>query len=170
MNHKIVNTARSWLATPFKHQGRLKGIGCDCLGLVMGIAKELGLKTISGKLIAELDHADYHMISSGMELKQKLDDNLEQLQSLKIGALVLLEFDTDTYHLAIISDNQVMGFNLIHADLSKRMVVEHNLNDGYFAKIKGIYNLGAYNTSIPHAMFNQILMSRNNNKEGQWLQ
>ncbi len=26
-----------WLGTPYRHQGRRKGVGCDCLGLVLGV-------------------------------------------------------------------------------------------------------------------------------------
>lgn len=34
---RIVDEARSWLGTPYQHQASLKGIGCDCLGLVRGL-------------------------------------------------------------------------------------------------------------------------------------
>lgn len=33
----IVAEARSWVGTPYHHQASLKGIGCDCLGLLRGI-------------------------------------------------------------------------------------------------------------------------------------
>jgi NlpC/P60 family putative phage cell wall peptidase len=33
----IVAEARSWIGTPYRHQASLKGVGCDCLGLVRGI-------------------------------------------------------------------------------------------------------------------------------------
>ena len=29
--------ALTWLGTPYRHQGFRKGVGCDCLGLVLGI-------------------------------------------------------------------------------------------------------------------------------------
>ena len=34
---KIVAEARAWLGTPYRHQASLKGVGCDCLGLVRGV-------------------------------------------------------------------------------------------------------------------------------------
>ena len=37
----IVAAARSWLGTPYHHQAALKGVGCDCLGLVRGVYEEL---------------------------------------------------------------------------------------------------------------------------------
>ena len=38
---EIVAAARSWLGTPYQHQASLKGVGCDCLGLVRGVWREL---------------------------------------------------------------------------------------------------------------------------------
>ncbi|MEZ5945918.1 MAG: NlpC/P60 family protein [Hyphomonas sp.] len=34
---EIVAEARSWIGTPYRHQASLKGVGCDCLGLVRGV-------------------------------------------------------------------------------------------------------------------------------------
>ncbi|MGQ7792912.1 DUF6950 family protein [Faunimonas sp. B44] len=38
---EIVSAARGWLGTPYRHQASLKGVGCDCLGLVRGVWREL---------------------------------------------------------------------------------------------------------------------------------
>jgi NlpC/P60 family putative phage cell wall peptidase len=38
---EIVAAARSWLGTPYHHQASVKGVGCDCLGLVRGVYEEL---------------------------------------------------------------------------------------------------------------------------------
>jgi NlpC/P60 family putative phage cell wall peptidase len=37
MRADIVALARGWLGTPYHHQASLKGVGCDCLGLVRGV-------------------------------------------------------------------------------------------------------------------------------------
>ena len=34
---EIVAEAMDWLGTPYRHQASLKGVGCDCLGLVRGV-------------------------------------------------------------------------------------------------------------------------------------
>jgi NlpC/P60 family putative phage cell wall peptidase len=34
---QIIAEARSWIGTPYRHQASLKGVGCDCLGLVRGV-------------------------------------------------------------------------------------------------------------------------------------
>ncbi len=37
----IVSEAVSWLGTPYRHQASLKGVGCDCLGLIRGVWRAL---------------------------------------------------------------------------------------------------------------------------------
>ena len=41
MTNNIVDTARAWLATPYVHQQSVRGAGCDCLGLLRGVWREL---------------------------------------------------------------------------------------------------------------------------------
>lgn len=61
----IISKAREYLGTPYHHQGRLKGVGIDCVGLLWGVASELGLPihnscdytrypTRDGRLVREL--------------------------------------------------------------------------------------------------------------------
>ena len=38
---QVVALARAWLGTPYHHQASLRGVGCDCLGLVRGVYREL---------------------------------------------------------------------------------------------------------------------------------
>ncbi|HEX4301553.1 MAG TPA: hypothetical protein VHZ78_02080 [Rhizomicrobium sp.] len=37
----IVPIARAWIGTPYVHQASVKGAGCDCLGLLRGVWREL---------------------------------------------------------------------------------------------------------------------------------
>ncbi|MGX9354135.1 NlpC/P60 family protein [Roseobacteraceae bacterium S113] len=39
---EVVDTARAWIGTPYVHQQATKGAGCDCLGLLRGVWRELG--------------------------------------------------------------------------------------------------------------------------------
>jgi len=38
---RIVAEALQWVGTPYRHQGARRGVGCDCLGLVMGVWREV---------------------------------------------------------------------------------------------------------------------------------
>jgi NlpC/P60 family putative phage cell wall peptidase len=37
----VVAAARGWLGTPYRHQASLKAVGCDCLGLLRGVWREV---------------------------------------------------------------------------------------------------------------------------------
>lgn len=37
---RIVAAARAWIGTPYRHQASVKGVGCDCLGLVRGVWRD----------------------------------------------------------------------------------------------------------------------------------
>ncbi|VAV95965.1 Gene Transfer Agent NlpC/P60 family peptidase [hydrothermal vent metagenome] len=38
---RVIAEARSWIGTPYLHQASLKNIGCDCLGLVRGVWRQV---------------------------------------------------------------------------------------------------------------------------------
>ncbi|MGC5777556.1 peptidase P60 [Methylobacterium sp. NFXW15] len=38
---EAVMRARLWLCTPYRHQASLRGVGCDCLGLLRGVWRDL---------------------------------------------------------------------------------------------------------------------------------
>jgi NlpC/P60 family putative phage cell wall peptidase len=38
---RVVAAARGWLGTPYHDQASVKGLGCDCFGLVRGVWREL---------------------------------------------------------------------------------------------------------------------------------
>lgn len=37
-----ITRARAWIGTPYQHQAALKDVGCDCLGLLLGLWREEG--------------------------------------------------------------------------------------------------------------------------------
>jgi len=38
---RVVAAARRWIGTPYVHQASYRGAGCDCLGLIRGLWREL---------------------------------------------------------------------------------------------------------------------------------
>lgn len=38
---RVVDAARSWIGTSYVHQASTKGAGCDCLGLLRGVWREV---------------------------------------------------------------------------------------------------------------------------------
>jgi NlpC/P60 family putative phage cell wall peptidase len=69
----IVRAASGWLGTPYQHQASLKGVGCDCLGLLRGVWREVigdepERPTPYSPAWAELDAADPLLEAAGRHL------------------------------------------------------------------------------------------------------
>jgi NlpC/P60 family putative phage cell wall peptidase len=41
MRARIIRSARRWIGTPYHDQASVRGVGCDCLGLVRGVWREV---------------------------------------------------------------------------------------------------------------------------------
>lgn len=147
----IYRCAKTWIGTPFMHQGRMKGIGADCIGLIIGIARELNIVSCTDTPLIALDTLNYPTHPNGRELKNILDQYLSK-SDIAEGRLALLQFDSTPQHLGIITEHPYYEFGIIHADISKRQVVEHGLTDYYKSKIVQCYKLNvgsnSYSTSI----------------------
>ena len=111
----VVKAAREWLGTPFIHQGRVKGVGVDCAGLIIGVAHELGL--------SDFDIDGYPRSSSDILMEQILDTEMQRLPfALAIPGDVFFFRLKSQKHLAIITETN--PFYIIHAYEQKKKVVE----------------------------------------------
>lgn len=122
----VVRQARLWLDTPFKHQHRARGHGVDCAGLVIGVARELGL------VAPDFDINGYPRSPDGKELLAECDRFMTRipLWELKPGHVLVIRFDRHPQHLGIVGDYMVGGLSLIQAlgeADGKGRVIEWNL-------------------------------------------
>ncbi len=108
--HPTTISARSWVGTKFHHQGRLKKTdahrgGVDCLGLLIGVAKECELKGRSGELLHLLDETDYSHTPDVGRLYKKLCGALTRvpLQEMQEGDVVLMHVMSSPQHLGIVA-------------------------------------------------------------------
>lgn len=129
----IVDIARSWIGTPFKHQGRIKGRGVDCIGLAVGISNELG--------VAVRDRHDYGRIPTGDDLLKALNEHGEEIDKMEVGAVVLMRM-ANTEHLAIIS--KVNPVYIIHAYQPAGKVIEVRLDKKMERRVRKIYRFNQW--------------------------
>lgn len=149
-NDGIVAAARGWLGTRFHHQGRLKKTdkhkgGVDCLGLLIGIAKEVDLRLPDGSPAVSLDSTDYTHHPDTEYLQQQL---LRALVPIPIGGIapgniLLLCIDGFPQHLAIVSD-MLQGLGIIHAYAPARRVVEHHFDGWWQARVQAAFRHSSF--------------------------
>lgn len=127
----VVRVARSWLGTPYHHQGRVKGVGVDCAGLIIGIAHELAL--------SEFDLTGYAPRPEGDQLRRLCATHMIEVRSDERapGDVLLFKFDASPCHLGVLSTSD----QLIHAYLPRRKVVEHRLDERWWRQLAAQFRL-----------------------------
>ena len=145
MGHVLVDQARGWLGTRFHHQGRLKKAagqqgGVDCLGLLIGVARELGLRARDGELLERFDVTHYGHFPDGVALRRELERHLAVVEVMGVGDVVLCDVDGQARHVAIVGDGRE-GMTLIHAYAPARRVVEQYLDDVWRGRIVAVFRV-----------------------------
>ena len=57
----IKTTARKYIGTPFHQQGRIIGVGIDCIGLIISVANDLNISSKNGNSITSYDTHIYNV-------------------------------------------------------------------------------------------------------------
>ena len=142
MQDRIIAEARTWLGTPFQHQGRVKGQGVDCLGLLVGVARHLRLKDGKGTPLEHHDALAYGHYPDAKALQRALSQLLHDRRVMppEQGNIVLLRIDSHARHMAIVGVAEHYK-TLIHAYAPARKVVEHRLDERWEKQIVRCYRL-----------------------------
>jgi hypothetical protein len=138
----IIRAARGWIGTPFHHQARVKGVGVDCIGLLVGIARELELTDDKGLPLADYDQPNYSPLPDGRGLKTAVSLHLLELASAgeaSLGDVYLFRFQQDPQHVGILSELPDGAASIIHCYSNTGKVVEHRLNDTWRKLIVAAY-------------------------------
>lgn len=144
----LLRIARSWLGTPFGHQGRLKGVRVDCSGLVLESCREAGLLELMG-LQQDYDFAalGYSRYSEGWRLHEGLIAVLPTYPPMEARPGDIATFrDQAGYpsHCGLIGDAG-SPLSLIHAYAawvgSRARVQEHRLLGIWRRQLHAVYRL-----------------------------
>lgn len=135
----IVTEARTWLNTPFRHQGRLKGLGVDCAGFVALVAQNAGLTYV------EIP-SDYKPQEDGTAMMRMLSEYLdfiptEDVQPGDILALCdeALRFPDVPRHLAFVTEVTEKTTFIVHA--SRHGVREHRMDAAWNKRIHSAWRI-----------------------------
>lgn len=121
---QIVEEARTWIDTPIRHQGRLKGVGVDCVGFVSGVFTALGCEV-------HYRH-NYKKMPDGEELLRVLRDNLVEIEieTIQKGDIVVFKgISGRPQHLAFLDSYPIAGeCSMIHSYWSVKKVAQHRMD------------------------------------------
>jgi len=130
---QFVMTARSFIGTPFRHQGRLPGTALDCGGLVMCAAAACGF-------LLEDMHG-YSATPSGGKFIAAVEAQCERiaLEAVLPGDLMVFAFQREPQHVAIVT--QTAPLQIVHAWQEAGLVAENGLDEYWSRRLRGCYRL-----------------------------
>lgn len=145
MRTELIREAREWIGTPFHHQAALKGVGCDCGGLVRGVGVNTGALTLTAEQWKR--HANYGRVPNPRRMERTLRTLLVfqwrrgdgERPALMPGDVVWMEWRQELpMHLGIIATLEERT-TLIHATSDIGRVVEHGLTADFSTRIHSIW-------------------------------
>lgn len=139
---QVVERARSYVGTPFLHQGRQLGKGVDCVGLILCVAEDLGLKDRAGVPLLRADYFNY----GPQPLERQVHDQCGARLIAKPPTAPLLAGDVVSMrvphlptHTAIVAIRGEAAY-VIHAYNGSGKVVEHILSEPWRRRIVGVFS------------------------------
>lgn len=143
---KIVEEARTYLGTPFKHQGRVKGAGVDCIGLLQQTGKTLGL--------LDYDNTTYGRLPRGNQLCMHLDNCMLRVlgDNYSYGDVLVFWFmkEGEANHVGIATPHGMIHTYAAMAGGGK--VVENTLDNFWQKRLMGAYRYKGMQKSDPVPM------------------
>lgn len=131
----VTRAARLWLGTPYHHQASALGVGCDCLGLLRGVWRELvGDEPEQAPPYSpswdEVQREEHMLRVCHAHLKPRPIDCRDE------GTVLVFRMRPKSVakHCGIVAP----GPNLIHA-LNGRGVVEVTLNEHWQNRVAGAF-------------------------------
>ncbi len=125
---RVVAIARQYIDTPYHHQARVPGRGMDCVGLLVCVARELGV------IAQNADYTGYARNAKDDELLRILDAHLERLPApglAGIGDVLVFQIGKWPHHVAIKTGPDT----LIHSYAGIGRVVETQISSNWDRRI-----------------------------------
>lgn len=124
---EITAAALSLVGTPFHAQGRAPGVGLDCIGVVVCVARACGIPVV--------DRTAYPLRPNG-ELRGELESRLVRVAGKpQEGDILLMSFDKEPHHVAIF----IGGDRIVHAHMRARQTVEQSYSDYWHKTVRAVY-------------------------------
>lgn len=131
----ITAEARTWMGTPFHHQAALKGVGCDCAGLIRGVGVACGVLDLPPHRWRP--HASYSRTPNPRRMERVLRMLLRPIaiEDLQVGDVLWMGWRPRLpMHLGLLAERGGR-YMLIHATADIGRVVEHGLTGDWRARI-----------------------------------
>lgn len=128
----LIAAARECLGTPFRHQGRIVGLGLDCAGVICHAMAQCG--------IPYRDTVGYPRQPYAGMLQSVLDDQpaivAVPVDAIRPGDILLMRFTGEPQHLALFA-----GDTIIHAYEHVGKCCEHRFAEVWRSRVVQAYRV-----------------------------
>jgi len=137
----VVTAARAYVGVPWRHQGRSRR-GLDCAGLVVLVAKDLGL--------SDYDTTSYRRHAQGQAFVEHFRANMDPVPVAEMRPGDVLLFADGAYpcHAGIVSERHGVSY-LVHAHATRRKVVEEPYAGEWPGKVKFCFRFRGLDGACP---------------------
>ena len=105
----IIAAAIGLLGTPYHHQGRLAGVGLDCVGVPIVVCWQLGL------LPRDADITGYPTMPDGFSMVDGCDEHMTRTAAPQAGDVGVYRWGGCPQHMGILVPYRHGGLSIIHA-------------------------------------------------------
>lgn len=136
---EVVAEARTWEGTRFHHQGRVRGVGVDCLNLVVAVAEAKGLVSPDFRWNDYPEYQGYGRSPNAPLLLSGCDRFMDRIEPAKVlpGDVLVFRFVTEAQHFAIVTGSNPTY--IIHAYAQVRKVTEHRFDELWASRVVAAY-------------------------------
>ena len=137
----MIAEARTWLGTPFNHQGRIKGVACDCIGLIMGVGIALKLAVYDPHSQTARSYLSYGRSPDPVRMREGIGRWLHTIPVEQAGLadVLYMAWSREPQHVGLITD-----IGIIHAYARAGKVVEHRLDADWQSRIRGAWRFPVF--------------------------
>jgi cell wall-associated NlpC family hydrolase len=104
VGQRIADEAMEWVGTPFKWGQSVKGDGCDCKGLVQGVARELGRPEGESFYATFANYRVDRPVPSAF-LIEGMSKLFTRVDEMKPGDVLVMKFAGQPAHMGIYAGN-----------------------------------------------------------------
>lgn len=132
IGQQVSNVAKTYVGTPFHHLGRVKKVGIDCVGIILGVAEELNIP-----LVIHPDFKRYGRKAKQRPLLDYMDEQFIWVGSREVGSIAVSWYDRVTKepsHLGIVTE-----IGMVHTNGHLGITIEEHWSPKWTTRIVGYY-------------------------------
>jgi cell wall-associated NlpC family hydrolase len=130
LDKEFLVVIRDWLGTPHVPQQKSR-FGCDCVGVLLGAAYEMGYD------FDEFDYPARPLNANSNILAEMVERSCDRIEEKIPGSILLFTVGRYVQHLAIYVENN----RIIHTDRTVMKVVEIDYPASWDTRLYGIFRL-----------------------------